>query len=1065
MPQAAETPGRERRRRPDPAVATGRRPHRRLVHGPRRKRPSQILEIPVTLAPPPASSRVIRAREDRWFDRFRRTGDPRLLAKVFDRTAPELWKVASHLCRDQHAAEDAVQGTFLAAIESQGSWDGERPLLPWLLGMLVHRVRDGRRRQVRQPDPARVVPPTGERDPAELAGHGEFGEVLRTALQRVPEPYRTPLQRHLVHGIAAHEIAAEAGVPASTVRMQLHRGLDHLRQRLPAGFAGGTALLVLTPQAFAAMRRVVLTSVPGGAEVAAVATGSAGHFTLGWLGVILMKKTLLAVVAGLVLAGSFWEWQQSLGAGGPALAPVVSTTVRPLAAASSPPNAPVDGAGDTGRRDVAPRAPQAARGRLRVVLQMDGTARPIPGFSLDVAAGLPGEPTPRDGRLPPGFPAAGHIDYGSTDASGVATFELPRGVVQLTGRLLPDAKPWYAEVKADHETELKIVLPVRITAEVQVVDEQGRALAGARILGRTFGDVGHVVERELGRTDGDGRWREAFAESGVPIRAVHDGYVASRAVDLGRDEARVQLVLATGPAQVAGTVHGLDGRPLARAQVTIQARAPGFAGQRPLALVADEAGRFTSAHVPPGPITVFAMSPIGVAEQRCARSDAVVAAGRAHEVDVRFTAGARVVATLRGHDGKPVVDQHVAAVLQPEAGLWVHFAGIGAVTALTDATGVAQLTGLLPGEYEVQAFTPAGVKRAKLQLGHDQEERIDWTLGASAWAELQVVDGHDRPLAGVRVALHPEAGTLREARSDAEGLVRFQDIADQPHQVVVSSPDGSFEQLRTAAALRTRTVLRLPEAGLPTATLHGRIHTEPGLVAATITAELLRLTDGRPDGSRRQALDESLTFRFDGLPPGTYMLGFRRGDREYLGAPQQFVLAAGATLDAGSLALAPPLDVEIVVTAADQGPVAGAFVAAALPERPRHFGHLPQTRVDGGVQLRNVPNGRYELLVWGEDVAPQFLPLVATPAQAQMTVQMQRATPTRFLWQGRGVSSLVLERDGVELLRLQSMLEQPTLGLLPGRYTIDVEVGGARGKATFVVGAKAGAPVEVPLAK
>ena len=66
---------------------------------------------------------MIRAREDRWFDRYRRNGDPRLLARVFDRTAPELWKVAAHLCRDRHAVEDAVQGTFLVAIEARQAWD------------------------------------------------------------------------------------------------------------------------------------------------------------------------------------------------------------------------------------------------------------------------------------------------------------------------------------------------------------------------------------------------------------------------------------------------------------------------------------------------------------------------------------------------------------------------------------------------------------------------------------------------------------------------------------------------------------------------------------------------------------------------------------------------------------------------------------------------------------------------------------------------------------------------------------------------------------------------------
>ncbi|MBZ0153721.1 MAG: RNA polymerase sigma factor, partial [Planctomycetes bacterium] len=181
---------------------------------------------------------MIRAREDRCFDRFRRAGDPRLLAKVFDRTAPELWKVASHLCRDRHAAEDAVQGTFLVAIEAQHDWDATRPLLPWLLGLLVNRVRETRRRQ-RAPEATRVANPAGERDPADLASGGEIGQVVQAAMQRIPEPFRDTLRQHLVHGLGPAEIAAATGVPAGTVRMRLHRGLDQLRRRCRPAAAGG----------------------------------------------------------------------------------------------------------------------------------------------------------------------------------------------------------------------------------------------------------------------------------------------------------------------------------------------------------------------------------------------------------------------------------------------------------------------------------------------------------------------------------------------------------------------------------------------------------------------------------------------------------------------------------------------------------------------------------------------------------------------------------------------------------------------------------------------------------
>jgi RNA polymerase sigma-70 factor (ECF subfamily) len=93
----------------------------------------------VTILAAVSSSCVLRNPSDRCFARFRRGGDPRDLAAVFDRTAPEVWRVAAHLCRHRHDAEDAVQGTFLAAIEHRDDWDEARPLLPWLLGLLCNR--------------------------------------------------------------------------------------------------------------------------------------------------------------------------------------------------------------------------------------------------------------------------------------------------------------------------------------------------------------------------------------------------------------------------------------------------------------------------------------------------------------------------------------------------------------------------------------------------------------------------------------------------------------------------------------------------------------------------------------------------------------------------------------------------------------------------------------------------------------------------------------------------------------------------------------------------------------
>lgn len=75
--------------------------------------------------------------------------------------------------------------------------DATRPPLPWLLGLLANRVREDRRRAARVLDAERLAR-TIERDPAELAEHEEFGAAFQIALQRVAEPYREVVERHLV---------------------------------------------------------------------------------------------------------------------------------------------------------------------------------------------------------------------------------------------------------------------------------------------------------------------------------------------------------------------------------------------------------------------------------------------------------------------------------------------------------------------------------------------------------------------------------------------------------------------------------------------------------------------------------------------------------------------------------------------------------------------------------------------------------------------------------------------------------------------------------------------------
>src|SRR5262245_18686033 len=99
------------------------------------------------------------AAVDALFARFCRTGDPRALGEVYDRVAPELFRVALHTTGDAAQAEDVLQATFVAAIERRASFDTRQRAMPWLVGILANEAKRARERARRELDPARIASP------------------------------------------------------------------------------------------------------------------------------------------------------------------------------------------------------------------------------------------------------------------------------------------------------------------------------------------------------------------------------------------------------------------------------------------------------------------------------------------------------------------------------------------------------------------------------------------------------------------------------------------------------------------------------------------------------------------------------------------------------------------------------------------------------------------------------------------------------------------------------------------------------------------------------------------
>ncbi|MCA8976827.1 MAG: sigma-70 family RNA polymerase sigma factor [Planctomycetes bacterium] len=189
---------------------------------------------------------------DAAFLAYRCSRDPAALAVVYDGTFARLLAIALHLSRTPAAAEDAVQETFLFALQHPEQWDETRPVMPWLLGILGNRLRRVMGSERRAPDVDRLRLPNVD-DPEATLHANEVLTQIDHAIAHLAEPYRTVVLLRLRSGMNPADIAVTLNRQPSTVRAQLTRGLEMLRKVLPVTIAALLASsLTASPRAGAA---------------------------------------------------------------------------------------------------------------------------------------------------------------------------------------------------------------------------------------------------------------------------------------------------------------------------------------------------------------------------------------------------------------------------------------------------------------------------------------------------------------------------------------------------------------------------------------------------------------------------------------------------------------------------------------------------------------------------------------------------------------------------------------------------------------------------------------------
>jgi RNA polymerase sigma-70 factor, ECF subfamily len=156
-------------------------------------------------------------------------GDRSAFGLLYDRFAPMVHGII--LSRVSPVdADDLVHDVFLLALRQLHSLRSSAAFGGWLAQIARHRATDYYRRR-----PQKSEVELADSLPGTTAGaasaSAEAIAVLRI-IQELPEAYRETLLLRLVEGMTGSEIAARTGLAPGSVRVNLHRGMKLLRERL-----------------------------------------------------------------------------------------------------------------------------------------------------------------------------------------------------------------------------------------------------------------------------------------------------------------------------------------------------------------------------------------------------------------------------------------------------------------------------------------------------------------------------------------------------------------------------------------------------------------------------------------------------------------------------------------------------------------------------------------------------------------------------------------------------------------------------------------------------------------
>ena len=161
-----------------------------------------------------------------------RAGELEAFEVLYRRHVGRTYAVALRMLGDEGEAEEATQDVWVRAWEKLGGFQGQSAFTTWLHRLAVNRILDRLRWQRRHTDRAEPLEHPGAADHPAPSETPEARVDLERALATLPEGARIAFVLHQVEGMKCKEVAETTGTAVGTVKAQLHRARNLLREVL-----------------------------------------------------------------------------------------------------------------------------------------------------------------------------------------------------------------------------------------------------------------------------------------------------------------------------------------------------------------------------------------------------------------------------------------------------------------------------------------------------------------------------------------------------------------------------------------------------------------------------------------------------------------------------------------------------------------------------------------------------------------------------------------------------------------------------------------------------------------